>query len=199
MELGISTRDLLAYLKRKGEFIKTASSTLEAPVVRDLRKNPPPGAKPLWQRPEQSTPEATPSAAQPFVTRTPQRTRPHNHRSSHPPFNHIDDPMRRAASNLFDIPEDEVKLRPRRKGATTGHAQVDEWLLSLISPDEKREWLRHGLGEHEVHIAKQWMQVGMRPKDLAMILPNGRTALWRLKSGESAESVAQRVREARGA
>lgn len=212
-ELGMQTRDLLDHLKRMGEFVKTASSTLEAPVIRELRKNPPPGAKPQWQRPNQSTsklqrpttPRVDPFAAPPSPTRIrPQRgPRPSYRGLADPPSKPRtgwgpDDPMRRIVAEMFDIPVSEVRM-PRRKGATTGHAAVDEWLLSWISPEEKREWMRYGLSEDELHIAKQWMQVGMGPKDLAMILPNGRDALWRLKSGESVESVAQRVREARGA
>ncbi|MBB2890896.1 translation initiation factor IF-2 [Flexivirga oryzae] len=39
------SKDLLAYLKEQGEFVKTASSTIEAPVVRKIKENPPAGAK----------------------------------------------------------------------------------------------------------------------------------------------------------
>ncbi|RNI23042.1 translation initiation factor IF-2 [Flexivirga caeni] len=43
-ELGMPSKDLLAYLKEQGEFVKTASSTIEAPVVRKIKENPPAGA-----------------------------------------------------------------------------------------------------------------------------------------------------------
>ncbi|MDQ2850092.1 MAG: translation initiation factor IF-2 N-terminal domain-containing protein, partial [Actinomycetota bacterium] len=43
-ELGMQSKELLNYLKEQGEFVKTASSTIEAPVVRKIKENPPPGA-----------------------------------------------------------------------------------------------------------------------------------------------------------
>ncbi|MEV6628900.1 translation initiation factor IF-2 N-terminal domain-containing protein, partial [Amycolatopsis sp. NPDC051114] len=36
-ELGITSKDVLAKLKEQGEFVKSASSTVEAPVARRLR------------------------------------------------------------------------------------------------------------------------------------------------------------------
>ena len=40
-ELGVSSKTLLTHLKDMGEFVKAASSTIEAPVVRRVRENPP--------------------------------------------------------------------------------------------------------------------------------------------------------------
>jgi len=37
-ELGVSSKDVLAKLQELGEFVKSASSTVEAPVVRKLRE-----------------------------------------------------------------------------------------------------------------------------------------------------------------
>ncbi|WP_026454500.1 translation initiation factor IF-2 N-terminal domain-containing protein, partial [Saccharomonospora iraqiensis] len=36
-ELGVTSKDVLAKLKEQGEFVKSASSTVEAPVARRLR------------------------------------------------------------------------------------------------------------------------------------------------------------------
>ncbi|MGH3863868.1 translation initiation factor IF-2 N-terminal domain-containing protein, partial [Actinokineospora sp.] len=36
-ELGVTSKDVLAKLKDLGEFVKSASSTVEAPVARRLR------------------------------------------------------------------------------------------------------------------------------------------------------------------
>ena len=41
-ELGVSSKDVLAKLQELGEFVKSASSTVEAPVVRKLREAMPP-------------------------------------------------------------------------------------------------------------------------------------------------------------
>ncbi|MGV0656505.1 translation initiation factor IF-2 N-terminal domain-containing protein, partial [Mycolicibacterium thermoresistibile] len=43
-ELGVTSKELLATLKEQGEFVKSASSTVEAPVARRLRETY--GAKP---------------------------------------------------------------------------------------------------------------------------------------------------------
>ncbi|MBO1757607.1 MULTISPECIES: translation initiation factor IF-2 [Dermacoccus] len=40
-ELGVESKELLAHLKAQGEFVKSASSTIEAPVVRKIKENPP--------------------------------------------------------------------------------------------------------------------------------------------------------------
>ena len=40
-ELGVESKELLAHLKQQGEFVRSASSTIEPPVVRKIRENPP--------------------------------------------------------------------------------------------------------------------------------------------------------------
>lgn len=40
-ELGITSKELLAYLREKGEFVKAASSMVEAPIVRQVREEYP--------------------------------------------------------------------------------------------------------------------------------------------------------------
>ena len=37
-ELGLESKNVLAWLKENGEFVKSASSTIEAPVARKLRE-----------------------------------------------------------------------------------------------------------------------------------------------------------------
>ncbi|WP_091448448.1 translation initiation factor IF-2 [Actinokineospora iranica] len=94
-ELGVTSKDVLAKLKDMGEFVKSASSTVEAPVARRLRdaypgkgesrsNGPRPGPKPAprppMPRPEQSAPAApagggapapAPSAPTPTPTSVP--------------------------------------------------------------------------------------------------------------------------------
>ena len=43
-ELGVESKELLAHLKEQGEFVRSASSTIEPPVVRKIRENPPAAA-----------------------------------------------------------------------------------------------------------------------------------------------------------
>ncbi|MBO1765265.1 translation initiation factor IF-2 [Allobranchiibius sp. GilTou38] len=74
-ELGMQSKELLNYLKEQGEFVKTASSTIEAPVVRKIKENPPPGAgtaAPAKEAaPAAPKPGGRPSAAAPAAPSAP--------------------------------------------------------------------------------------------------------------------------------
>ncbi len=69
-QLGVTSKELLATLKEKGEFVKTASSTIEPPVVKKMKEHyaslgittnhEAPAAKST-----QSTPAAKPGAPKP--------------------------------------------------------------------------------------------------------------------------------------
>lgn len=73
-ELGMTSKDLLAYLREKGEFVKAASSTIEPPIVRQVREDlgkkaesaaaaAPAAQKPAAPKPaKQATTSATPKA-----------------------------------------------------------------------------------------------------------------------------------------
>ena len=66
-ELGVSSKALLAHLGDMGEFVKSASSTIEAPVVRRVKDNPPaadPKAKKAAAKP----------AAKPAAKKAPAKT-----------------------------------------------------------------------------------------------------------------------------
>ncbi|MGO4356233.1 translation initiation factor IF-2 [Janibacter sp. RAF52] len=64
-ELGVSSKALLAHLGDMGEFVKSASSTIEAPVVRRVKDNPP-----------AADPKAKKAAAKPAATPTPAKPGP---------------------------------------------------------------------------------------------------------------------------
>ncbi|MEU8632281.1 translation initiation factor IF-2 [Amycolatopsis sp. NPDC048633] len=75
-ELGITSKDVLAKLKEQGEFVKSASSTVEAPVARRLRDAyAPKGAKKPAPTPGPSArpgpPAAKPGASAPAKPATP--------------------------------------------------------------------------------------------------------------------------------
>ncbi|MFI9510144.1 translation initiation factor IF-2 [Nocardia sp. NPDC052566] len=72
-ELGVTSKELLATLKEQGEFVKSASSTVEAPVARRLRESvagksaPANGTKSgaRTEQPQQARPAAKPAAGGP--------------------------------------------------------------------------------------------------------------------------------------
>ena len=77
-QLGVTSKELLAQLKEQGEFVKTASSTVEPPVVRKMKqiyaeksggdagqkkRGAPAAAKKPLPKPGQKVPGPKPSAA----------------------------------------------------------------------------------------------------------------------------------------
>ncbi|SNC72313.1 bacterial translation initiation factor 2 (bIF-2) [Kytococcus aerolatus] len=70
-ELGVTSKELLAHLKEQGEFVKSASSTVEAPVVRKVRDNPPAGARPASSDTSESGTPQKSNAPKPGARPTP--------------------------------------------------------------------------------------------------------------------------------
>ena len=67
-ELGVSSKALLAHLGDMGEFVKSASSTIEAPVVRKVKDNPP-AADPKKKKKAAAKPSAAKPGAKPADTK----------------------------------------------------------------------------------------------------------------------------------
>ena len=74
-ELGVESKTLLAHLKSQGEFVRSASSTIEPPVVRKIKETFPaelrsggtaspaaPKAAPAPSAPRTSSPASSPAA-----------------------------------------------------------------------------------------------------------------------------------------
>ena len=66
-ELGVSSKDVLAKLQELGEFVKSASSTVEAPVVRKLREAMPAAAPADAPAPAKKAPAKKAAAAAPVA------------------------------------------------------------------------------------------------------------------------------------
>ncbi|MYW93561.1 translation initiation factor IF-2, partial [Amycolatopsis rubida] len=74
-ELGITSKEVLAKLKEQGEFVKSASSTVEAPVARRLRDaypakggkkpGPTPGPRPAPAAPKPPAQQQSPAPQAP--------------------------------------------------------------------------------------------------------------------------------------
>ncbi|WP_281453019.1 translation initiation factor IF-2 N-terminal domain-containing protein, partial [Paenarthrobacter nitroguajacolicus] len=63
-ELGITSKDAVTKLQELGEFVRSASSTIEAPVVKKLRD-----AYPGAGAAKSAAPAAAPAAARPAASR----------------------------------------------------------------------------------------------------------------------------------
>ncbi|NQW72358.1 MAG: translation initiation factor IF-2 N-terminal domain-containing protein, partial [Actinobacteria bacterium] len=64
-ELGVSSKDVLAKLQEIGEFVKSASSTVEAPVIRKLREAMPAAAAPAEPAPAKKATKAAKPVVEP--------------------------------------------------------------------------------------------------------------------------------------
>lgn len=197
-ELGVDSKYLLMKLKEQGEFVRSASSPIEPPVVKKLRQSlssdPP-------LRPDTRPGGNNPYARQEWAARSrdadhrrqplgdPPRRRPAASRGGRP------SPELDEAARIFGVNASELK--PVRRGHDNARP-VDPWLLAWIDPAEKREWLNAGLTEADLALVKQCRQIGMTPEDLRVALPHGDTPLRRLRQGESVTHVRHRIDEARG-
>ena len=73
-ELGLESKDLLVWLKNNGEFVKSASSTIEAPVARKVREAHPAEAAAAAAAAPVAKPTPPPAApAAPSARRLPDR------------------------------------------------------------------------------------------------------------------------------
>ena len=74
-ELGVESKTVLGMAKDMGEFVRSASSTLEAPVVRRLKEKiasePPPVKKSAQKAAAAPSPEPAPTAGSPLRSREP--------------------------------------------------------------------------------------------------------------------------------
>ncbi|MFC6012716.1 translation initiation factor IF-2 N-terminal domain-containing protein, partial [Nocardia lasii] len=76
-ELGVTSKELLAKLKEQGEFVKSASSTVEAPVARRLRESLASKSAPAADAKPAARPGPSPAtAARPGAKPTPGGPRP---------------------------------------------------------------------------------------------------------------------------
>ncbi|WP_037363281.1 translation initiation factor IF-2 N-terminal domain-containing protein, partial [Amycolatopsis orientalis] len=89
-ELGITSKEVLAKLKEQGEFVKSASSTVEAPVARRLRDaypakggkkpgptpGPRPAPKPAAPQQQSAAPAPAPQQQAPAAKPGPQAAKP---------------------------------------------------------------------------------------------------------------------------
>ena len=73
-ELGVTSKDVLAKLQELGEFVKSASSTVEAPVARRLREAmPAAGEKPAAKKAGKKAAPAAAEAAPAMLRHRPHR------------------------------------------------------------------------------------------------------------------------------
>ncbi|WP_414673107.1 translation initiation factor IF-2 N-terminal domain-containing protein [Kribbella sp.] len=186
-ELGVTSKVVLTRLNDLGEFVRSASSLVEATAVRRLAEsiesNPPRRQRPAGR--QRDTPFAD-------------NRRP---RSAVAPLSD-DERLRREAAAMFGVLPQDIKLprptAPRRSGPRPSPRgpQPDSWSRNFIDTDEKRTWIAAGLGPDDGDQARRCAEAGLSTEDL-LLRVEGRRVIDRIRGGESIPSVAALVADER--
>ncbi len=173
-ECNLSSRTVLTILADLGEFVRSASSTIEAPVAQRLRteigrrtpaRNPFRPLRPGFGRP---------------VARNPPRQPP---------------PRGSGSIRVPTLVEEAAALRSLRRNGPPAEREIDvRWAERMFEPTEIRQWRAAGLGHYDYGLAEQCRGAGLTPEDLARVVDGTRVAL-RLTGGESAVAVRSRLRD----
>lgn len=177
-ELGVDSRRVMATLARFGEFVRSASSTVEPPVVRKLRQvmrdestQAAGSARPVYS-------EVVGEAARIFgvspedprlVARRPTTSRGHIGAAK----THVPTTMIPVATDTYGL----------------------DWAKRMVPPDVRQAFVAAGLDRRSAAIVEQCQMYGITPHDLGLRVDGVRVAA-RLRGGESVESVVLRMREA---
>lgn len=210
-ELGVESKELLAHLKSMGEFVRSASSPLEPPVVRALRQNPPKPTKepesPEQQRRRREREareawearRAAPSS-NPVAPSANPPARPRGPRPGRNPFDDmhdaVGDPHLREAERIFQQPPGSLSGRRRggRRGQRPQQQPADPWLTELLMlPGEKRKWLDLGFMGHEWPLVLDLHQCGLRYEDMLMMFHGGDSVAERARRHRDPQALKRQV------
>jgi hypothetical protein len=170
-EFGVESKVVLARLNDIGEFVRSASSTLEAPVVQKL-KAAMETATTAGTADHDFTKTSQALGIDPHVFRR-QKRRPESHRKS-----------RR--------PDDAIS----RNGQIDEVAAIARWASRWIDKGQMLEWRKGGLGIYDDAKAAECIAEGITPDQLGIRI-DGQTIASRLRGGESVSSVVARLRAIR--
>jgi hypothetical protein len=170
-ELGVTSKDIMGRLGELGEHVKSASSVIEAPVVRKLKATM--GTVALRR-----SGDADLASVAEALGLDPSLM----HKRGH--FARV-----QGAGNL---PGPIIS----RRGQIDEKAAVFRWAQRLIDDTQMREWRKAGLGVYDDAIAEQCIDAGISPEELRIRI-DGQTVANRLRGGESVSAVVIRLRATR--
>lgn len=205
-ELGVDSRVLMSRLQEIGEFVRSASSTIEPGVVRRLR-NENPGLPLMGGAGEVASREPT-------AARLQGRPVPLTGRPSANPFSVQRQAQRSAVGRDAGAVRRQREARARADAEEVfGHRAVRattrggteqqawdgygwSWQKHVISRETYLEFAHAGVGAHEADLAYECLMAGLRPADLLTRLGD-RTVLEWVRGGEPAAKVAGTLAECR--
>lgn len=185
-ELGVDSKTLMERLGECGEFVRSASSTIEPATVQKLRAanaDVPVSVEPAW-----------PNSARPAIrprrwsgTATPRQWKPVRTVRS----GDLD-----AAEQVFGT-EAVRRVREGSGGGPFGRDGYDlSWKKYFIDREVYEQFMDAGLGYEQAQLAAECLAAGLGPEDLAVGLGD-RTVLSWLRDGHAAAQVAKTLRECR--
>ncbi|GAA3814922.1 translation initiation factor IF-2 N-terminal domain-containing protein [Cellulomonas soli] len=210
-ELGVDSRALMTRLAEIGEFVRSASGTIEPDIVRKLREEYSAGgglrapASGLSVAPMRTQPRVSARAqdraagastgrrGNPFVVRS--KTRPFVEGTA--PRRRLADRAREDAERVFGV--DAVRETDRivangRVRYTDGYGLP--WQRLLIEHETYLEFLRVGLDAHDADLAYECLIAGLRPAEMMTHLGDKTVLEW-LRAGHSAGMVAGTLEQCR--
>jgi hypothetical protein len=167
-ELGVTSKDILGRLNELGEYVKSASSVIEAPLVRKFRSTMGSAA------PKGSGAADLTSVAEALGVDLPARQR--RGRS-------------RRAPGVGNNPRPVIS----RRGQIDERAAVLRWAKRWIDEAQMREWRKAGLGVFDDAVAERCIEAGISPEELGIRI-DGQTVASRLRGGEPVSAVAIQLR-----
>lgn len=189
-EFRVESKVILAVLRDMGEYVKSASSTVEAPIVLRLRDRlrvqgtavsevrpaPRRDSQPRGQRPG-----GNPFSGSQGLTRRGRAT----------------DPKVLEAAKLFGVSPESLSPAPRPNKEwverKSGTHEMDDWDLLLMDRKERAEWLDAGLGEHDARLADACKRFNIGPDGLSLVV-EGRAVWDRLRCNEPITIIADMIR-----
>lgn len=173
-EYKVDSRTVLAVLADLGEFTRSASSTVEAPIGRRLRSELDRRAGMVLA----TTPRPMESGDRVPRSSSRERRQPEN-----------------GPARALTLTEEAEALRPHRRNSAPTEREIRRrWAERMFEPAEIRDWRAIGLGPSDDGLAEQCRDAGLVPEDLRRVVDGLRVIQW-LTSGESAVVVRSRLRD----
>lgn len=198
-EFRVESKTILSALAGMGEYVRSAASTVEKPVVLRLRDY---FNSPEFTRPERRVslgrePRSDPLGGNPFARRF-EKPRPSHgprRRSSGRP---VTDPALLDAAKMFGVAPQSLRSAPKpwpkkKEPRKPGSHEIDGWDERLMDRNDRQAWMDAGLGDHDARIADLCRTYGITPDDLSLVVES--RPVWdRLHGNESITIIADMIR-----
>ena len=191
-EYGVESKVVLEKLKEMGEFVKSASSTLDLPVVYQFQQLCGDELRGLPYTPPMPDGWYDEPVTRP-AGRFERRQRPNPFSASY------QDPKLREAAAVLGVPVHELRPanQPRRPGGRRPDATakpLSSWERNLFDKAHAAAWQAAGLAPADGDLALRLAEKGLTPDDLSLGL-RGMRAAARLRGGEPVHLVIREMVE----